>query len=100
MTYIPEPLPISDVAVPDDIAYLTELLAKHTHDIWAMQRIKDGWSYGPQRDDSKKEHPCLVLYEDLPNSEKEYDRNAAIQTLKAIISLGYRIEKIDCTMTK
>jgi len=93
MIYTSNPLPISEITLPDDVVSLTELLAKHAHDVWAVQRIKDGWGYGPQRDDAKKEHPCLVPYEDLAESEKEYDRNAAIQTLKAIIALGYRIEK-------
>ncbi len=43
--------------------------------------------------DFLKEHPCLVPYEELPESEKEYDRNAALQTLKAIVALGYGIKK-------
>ena len=69
------------------------MLAKNTHDVWARQRIAEGWRYGPQRDDSRKEHPGLVAYEELSDSEQEYDRNTALQTLQAIIALGYRIEK-------
>jgi len=68
-------------------------LAKNSHDIWANQRLKEGWKYGPGRNDDLKEHPCLVPYEELPESEKEYDRNAAIMTLKAITALGYKIIK-------
>jgi hypothetical protein len=68
-----------------------ELLAENVHDLWAAQRIADGWKHGPQRDDAKKLHPCLVPYNQLPDSEKEYDRQAAIGTLKAILKLGYRI---------
>lgn len=81
------------VRLTDDILELTELLARNSHDIWAMQRLSEGWRYGPKRDDMKKEHPCLVPYENLPESEKEYDRKAAMETLKAIIALGYKIEK-------
>ncbi len=69
-----------------------ERLAEHNHDVWARQRLSDGWTLGPKRDDSKKEHPCLVPYAELSEGEKQYDRNAAIETLKAIVVLGYRIE--------
>jgi len=69
------------------------MLARNAHDIWARQRLADGWRFGPRRDDAKKEHPCLVPYEDLPESEKVYDRSAAMETLKAILALGYRIMK-------
>ena len=48
---------------------------------------------GRQRDDAAKKHPCLVPYDQLPESEKEYDRDSAIETLRAIIALGYRIER-------
>lgn len=93
MEYSPNPIDTSYVELSESIRELTELLAKNAHDIWAKKRIAEGWRYGPKRDDIKKEHPCLVPYEQLPESEKQYDRNAAIETLKAIIALGYRIEK-------
>ena len=41
----------------------------------------------------KKKHPNLVTYESLKESDKEYDRKAAMETLKAIVALGYNIEK-------
>ena len=73
---------------------LTELMARNVHDIWSVGRIADGWTWGPQRDDARKENPCLVPYEELPESEKAYDRNTSIETLRLILSLGYKIEKI------
>jgi hypothetical protein len=93
MTYKPVPIDTSRITLSKEILELTELLAKNTHDIWAQQRLAEGWRYGESRDDRKKEHPCLVPYEQLPEFEKEYDRNTAMHTLKAIIALGYRIEK-------
>ncbi|OPX91638.1 MAG: RyR domain protein [Pelotomaculum sp. PtaB.Bin104] len=93
MVYKPEPIDTSKIQLKDEILNLTELLARNTHDIWAKQRMSEGWRYGVSRDDSKKEHPCLVPYEQLPASEKEYDRNTAMETLKAIIALGYFIGK-------
>lgn len=91
MTYKPTPIDTSAVSLPAELRTLTEELAENTHDIWAAQRIAEGWSYGPQRDDAKKLHPCLMPYDQLPESEKEYDRVTSLGALKAILSLGYRI---------
>ena len=91
--YTPKPIDTSDIELTNDILDLSELLSKNTHDVWAEKRIADGWCYGAVRDDVKKLHPCLVPYENLPESEKEYDRNTSIQTLKLIAKLGYKIIK-------
>lgn len=93
MTFQPKPIDTSKIVLAQDILDLTEALAKNAHDIWSLQRLNEGWVYGPTRDDIKKEHPCLIEYEKLPESEKEYDRKTAMETLKLIIALGYRIEK-------
>ncbi len=93
MTYRPQPIDTATVTLTREVLDLTELLAQNAHDIWARQRLSEGWRYGPRRNDATKEHPDLIPYDELPESEKEYDRNTAMQTLKAIIALGYRIEK-------
>jgi len=93
VNYIPQPLDTSSIALSADLLELTELLAKNTHDIWAKQRFAEGWRYGAERNDKRKEHPCLVPYEELPESEKEYDRKTAMETLKAINILGFKINK-------
>lgn len=93
MTYEPQPIDTSHVKLEEHILRLTEQLAENAHDILARERLSAGWVYGPQRDDAKKEHPSLVPYEDLTNAERDYDRNVAIETLKAMLALGYRIEK-------
>lgn len=92
-TYRPQPIDTANVELSPEIEELIERLAEHNHDVWAQQRIADGWQYGPRRDDQKKQHPCLVQYEQLPESEKEYDRKTARELLKAMLALGYRIEK-------
>lgn len=93
MKYEPTPIDTNDITLPSDILELAEILAKNTHDVWSTQRIKEGWQYGPARNDEKKQHPGLVGYEELPESEKAYDRNTAFETLKVLVKLGYRIEK-------
>ena len=90
-TYTPRPLDTSATPLPADLQQLLERLAENAHEVWAAQRIEQGWAYGPNRDDAAKKHPCLVPYADLPDSEKEYDRNAAAETLKVVMNLGYTI---------
>lgn len=92
VTYQPNPVDTSAVPLPAHLHEALETLAQNTHDVWAQQRIEDGWHYGPERDDRRKLHPCLVPYDQLPDSEKEYDRQTAEQVLKVILALGYRIE--------
>lgn len=91
--YNPQPIDVSDVVLPLELEDLIEALAENVHDIWAKGRIDDGWTYGPVRDDARKHHPCLVPYNELPESEKEYDRNTAVSTLKFIVKKGYAIYK-------
>ena len=90
MSHEPTPIDTSNVSLPEDLAPLLEKLAEHAHDLWAMQRLSEGWSYGPQRDDALKRHPCLVPYQDLPESEKQYDRIAVTGILKAILAMGFQ----------
>lgn len=92
-TYHPKPLDIDSVELPGDLIDLTERIAENVHEVWSAGRIADGWTYGEKKDDRLKQTPCLVPYSDLPEAEKEYDRKTALNTLKLVIALGYRIEK-------
>lgn len=89
--YIPQPIDTNDIKLPVELEDLVEKMAKNVHEVWAETRLNQGWTYGEQRDDKKKTHPCLVPYEDLPEEEKEYDRNTSIGTLKLIMKLGFKI---------
>ena len=93
MKYEPKPIDTSDIELDNEILILAEELAKNNHDIWASERIKEGWRYGTVRDDKFKTSPCLIPYDKLPESEKKYDRNTAIETLKLIEKLGFKIVK-------
>jgi hypothetical protein len=91
--YKPNPINTKDIVLSPDLMDLTEKIAENVHDVWAQNRINEGWKYGKKRDEEKKETPCLVPYSELPEIEKAYDRNTALETLKVIILLGYKIEK-------
>lgn len=93
-TYIPQVADTSKVELPEDLVKLTELMARNVHEVWAQTRIQQGWTYGQTRNDTLKRHPCLIPYDELQDSEREYDKNTAIETVKLIISLGYKIEKV------
>ena len=91
--YKPNPLDTSNIELPADLLELTEKIAENVHEVWAEGRINEGWTYGVVRDDEKKETPCLVPYAELTESEKAYDKNTALETLKLIVALGYKIHK-------
>ena len=89
--YTPQPVDTSDVQLPEELNALVEDMAKNVHDVWAQNRIQQGWIYGSERNDTLKHHPCLVAYEELPEMEREYDRDTAVETLKLITKLGFKI---------
>jgi ryanodine receptor 2 len=91
--YTPKPISTESVEIPESLRPLLEQLAENVHDLWAKQRIADGWTFGPTRDDAAKKHPCLVPYPALPESEKVYDREVVAGTVKAMLALGWSISK-------
>lgn len=93
MNYNPNPIDTSDVKLPKEILDLCEKIAENTHEVWAKSRIEQGWTYGEKRDDVKKQTPCMIPYAELPESEKDYDRITALETLQLIVKLGYEIRK-------
>jgi RyR domain len=91
--YRPEPIDTSAVKLPASLQQLLEKLAANTHEVWAAQRISQGWTLGPTRNDAKKQHPSLIPYVELSEEEKQYDRQTAGETLKVVLSLGYTIHE-------
>lgn len=91
--YEPKPIDTGDIILPEELLALTEKIAENVHDVWAAGRLAEGWTYGNVKDPEKKVTPLLVPYENLPESEKDYDRKTALETLKLIVKLGYVISK-------
>lgn len=91
--YEPSPISLDDVTLSDDLAELQEAIAENAHEIWAKTRTDQGWTYGPERNDVQKETPDMIPYCNLPESEKLYDREMAMQTLKLVKKLGFEIKK-------
>lgn len=91
--YVPQPMDTADVRLPQELDQLVEQMARNVHEVWAQSRIDQGWTYGPERSDALRQHPCLVAYDELPEVEKAYDRDTALGTLKLITKLGFKITK-------
>lgn len=91
--YEPRPINLDDIELTDDLMELREAIAENAHDVWAVARIKEGWTFGPERDDTLKHHPDLIPYSALPDSEKEYDRLMALNTIKLVKKLGFDLVK-------
>lgn len=91
--YKPHPISLDDISLTEDLTELREAIAENTHDIWAEARMAEGWTYGTVRDDDKKQHPNLVPYSALPESDKEYERIMAWNTIKLVKKLGFKITK-------
>ena len=91
--YVPKPLDTCDVRLPEELDPLIEQLARNVHEVWAQSRMSQGWTYGKERNDALKQHPCLIPYEELSETEKAYDRDTALGTLRFICKSGFRITK-------
>ena len=91
--YIPTPVDTQSIQIPEELKSLAEEMSKNVHEVWAQTRIAQGWTYGEERNDAEKKHPCLVAYEELSEEEKAYDRNTSIGTIKLILKLGFKITK-------
>lgn len=69
-----------------------EFLSRMEHRRWMDEKINAGWQYGPVKDPVRKSHPSLVSWEDLPEDEREKDRQAvrAIPELLAAVWFDIR----------
>lgn len=92
MKYIPNPIDTSDIMLSDEIIKLAQILAKNTHETWARNKMREGFVYGEVTDDVKRTHKCLVPFEQLSETEKAYDLDTALETVKLLIKLGFHVE--------
>ncbi|KAM3723537.1 Ryanodine receptor [Dirofilaria immitis] len=89
--FVPVLVDISNVVLPEFAMEIHEKLAENLHELWAMRKIELGWSYGEVRDQKTRRHPCLTSFQQLPQNEKTYNINLAIDTMKTIEALRYHM---------
>ena len=91
--YEPHPHYLDDVPIEPELLELREAIAENAHEVWAKSRKDEGWTYGPERDDAHKRNPDILPYNLLPESEKEYDRQMALNTIRLVKKLGWGLVK-------
>ncbi len=87
----PSPVDTSGVELSGELLPLSEEVAEKLHSVWAADCLAKGWTYGDVEDLAKKTSPRLAPYSELPESEREFDRNLALEAVKLIVKLGYTI---------
>lgn len=83
--YTPKPVLMEMSELNPEIQKLIETLSENAHDIWAEEKISNGWEFGEKLDKDTKKHPNLVPYEDLSEEDKEYDRKMVIGTISYLL---------------
>ncbi|XP_067335763.1 ryanodine receptor 3-like isoform X13 [Channa argus] len=94
-SFIPTPVETSQIVMPLHLEKVRDKLAENIHELWGMNKIELGWSYGKIRDDNKRQHPCLVDFSKLPETEKNYNLQMSTETLKTLLALGCRVVQVN-----
>ncbi|TRY83564.1 hypothetical protein DNTS_016272, partial [Danionella cerebrum] len=92
--FTPRPVDTSQVVLPPHLEKVRDRLAENTHELWATNKIEQGWCYGKMRDDNKRQHPCLVDFYKLPETERNYNLQMSTETLKTLLALGCHVVQL------
>ena len=93
MQYSPKPMQTDDIILSKELTAVIEEISMNIHEVWAVGRMNQGWQYGEKYSTDQKMHPSLVPYTELPESEKEFDRNTVTQTIKCLLKKGFEIKE-------
>ncbi|XP_058262189.1 ryanodine receptor 2 isoform X11 [Hemibagrus wyckioides] len=93
--FTPTPVDTSQIVLPPHLERIREKLAENIHELWVMNKIELGWTYGAVRDDNKRQHPCLVEFSKLPEQERSYNLQMSLETLKTLLALGCHVGVAD-----
>ncbi|MEQ2215294.1 Ryanodine receptor 3, partial [Xenoophorus captivus] len=94
-SFIPTPVDTSQLVLPPHLENIRDKLAENIHELWGMNKIELGWTYGKVRDDNKRQHPCLVDFSKLPETEKNYNVQMSSETLKTLLALGCHVVQVN-----
>ncbi|XP_046877714.1 ryanodine receptor 3 isoform X6 [Hypomesus transpacificus] len=94
-SYIPMPVDTTQTALPPHLDHVRDKLAENIHELWGMNKIELGWAYGKVRDDNKRQHPCLVDFTKLPETERNYNLQMSSETLKTLLALGCHVAQVN-----
>ncbi|XP_061609074.1 ryanodine receptor 3 isoform X2 [Phyllopteryx taeniolatus] len=94
-SFIPTPVDTSQIVLPPHMDNIRDKLAENIHELWGMNKIELGWTYGKVRDDNKRQHPCLVDFTKLPETERSYNLQMSSETLKTLMALGCHVAQVN-----
>nr|XP_061843137.1 ryanodine receptor 3-like [Nerophis lumbriciformis] len=94
-SFIPSPVDTSQIILPPHMDNIRDKLAENIHELWGMNKIELGWTYGKVRDDNKRQHPCLVDFTKLPETERNYNVQMSCETLKTLMALGCHVAQVN-----
>ena len=90
--YKPAPLDLSAIELNVKMEELVDQLAENTHNVWAKERISQGWTYGLNEDVEKRRSPHLVHYANVDEAIKVANRNTASETVRTLLVYGYVLD--------
>uniref|UniRef100_A0A672KZ94 Ryanodine receptor 3 n=1 Tax=Sinocyclocheilus grahami TaxID=75366 RepID=A0A672KZ94_SINGR len=93
-SFIPKPVDTSQIGMPPHLEKVRDRLAENIHELWGMNKIELGWCYGKIREDNKRQHPCLVDFSKLPETERNYNLQMSTETLKTLLALGCHVVQV------
>ncbi|KAG1972845.1 ryanodine receptor [Pimephales promelas] len=91
VTFTPIPVDSSQVEYPPQLEQIKERLAENLHELWLIDKIEQGWNYGPVKDESKKIHSCLVEFSTLPDQERIHKLQSSEEILRTLLAFGVHI---------
>uniref|UniRef100_A0A3Q3MUI7 Ryanodine receptor 2b (cardiac) n=1 Tax=Mastacembelus armatus TaxID=205130 RepID=A0A3Q3MUI7_9TELE len=92
--YRPTPVDLSQIFLTTAHEEVVRLLAENDHNLWARERIKQGWTYGAQKDVKTKRSPYLVPYSLLDERSKRVGRESAREAVCMLLAYGYSLEPL------
>ncbi|XP_075987921.1 ryanodine receptor isoform X9 [Anticarsia gemmatalis] len=90
--YKPAPLDLSAVTLTPKMDELVDQLAENTHNLWARERIQQGWTYGLNEDPDMHRSPHLVPYPKVDDAIKKANRDTASETVRTLLVYGYNLD--------
>lgn len=93
--YKPAPLDLSHVRLTPAQTTLVDRLAENGHNVWARDRVAQGWSYSAVQDIPARRNPRLVPYRLLDEATKRSNRDSLCQAVRTLLGYGYNIEPPD-----
>ncbi|XP_075211293.1 ryanodine receptor [Lycorma delicatula] len=90
--YKPAPLDLTAITLNPKMEELVDQLAENTHNLWAKERIQQGWTYGLNEDPDMLRSPHLVPYSKVDDAIKKANRDTASETVRTLLVYGYNLD--------